>query len=106
MSEIQRDYQRNRERDVFGIEERVGIEARMQQEHQHSQQRHPAAAQHPIGEHSARKAARDKEQVGKHVARQIDVAGVLQPKRALNQQQRHIKRHAVVAISGNVIRLG
>ena len=75
----------------------------MQQEQQHSEQRYPSAAQHPIGEHAAGKAARYKEQVCEQVARQVDVAAVYvlqsnQSERALSQQQRHLKSHAVVAI--------
>ena len=37
MREIERDYQHRRERDVFAIKERVRVQARMQQKHQHSE---------------------------------------------------------------------
>ena len=65
---------------------------------QHSQHRHPTTAHHPISEHPARKAPGDKEQVRKQVARLIDMAGILQSKRALRKQQRHLKSKPIVAI--------
>ena len=77
----------------------------MQQEQQHSEQRYPFVSKHTVGKHPARKAARDKEQVDKQVTHQVDVAAVLQPDRALRQQQGHFKGDAVVAI-GDVHGLG
>ena len=106
MREVERDYHHNREWYVFAVDERVRVQARMQQEHQHSEQRYPAAAGYAIGEHAARKAARDKEQMGKQVARQVDMAAVLQSKRALRQQQWHFKGYAVVAIISVMQRVG
>ena len=99
VSEIQRDNQHRRERNILAVKERVGIQARMQQKQQHSQQRYPTTAQRPIREHPARKAPRDKEQVRKQVARQIDMAAVIQPERPRNQKQRHLKGNAVVAMN-------
>ena len=85
MNEIKRDYQHRRERDVFYVEERVGVEARVQQKHQHSEQRRPSAAKRPICEYPASKAARDKEQMGKQMAHDKNVAAVLQSERPLRQ---------------------
>ena len=44
MREVERDYEHAEERQVFGVEEGMGVEARVKQENQHGEQRDGPAA--------------------------------------------------------------
>ena len=66
--QVERDHEHAQERQVFGVEERVGVQSRMQQKQQHGGQRDESAAEQPVRQQPGEESAREKEQVANQVS--------------------------------------
>ena len=99
MGQMQRNHECRRKRQVFAVEERLGVQPGMQQEHQQGQQGQPAAAERPIDQQAAEETSGDEQQMAQQMAEQVDVTKLLQAESSLDQEQRHLERHAIKAIA-------
>ena len=64
LQQIQGNHKHTEKYRVFGIKERVGVDAGMQQKNQQGQEGNKAVVEQPISQQIAKEAAEDKEQVG------------------------------------------
>ena len=96
VDQIQAYHEHAQERQILAVHKRMGVQARMQQEDEHGEQRQEAAAEHAVGQQPAEKAARQKEGVGKRVSSEIDRAGIFLAQDALDNRQRDLEGDAVV----------
>ena len=88
-------------RQVLGVDEGMGVEARGQQEQQHGEQREQPVVKKPRRQQVAKETADYEEQVRQEMTPEMDVPRVFQPQNPLCQQkQRQLKGNAVKSIMG------
>jgi len=68
VNQVQRDHEHAQEGQVFGVEEGVSVDARVEQENQHGEERDETASEQPISQQPREEPAREKERVGDYVS--------------------------------------
>ena len=96
MRQPQADHEERKERHVFGVEERVRVDAGMQEIKRQRKQRQPTAAKHPKSQQVASEATGEKDQMRCQVAKHVNAAAVVQTEQALACQQRNGESAAVI----------
>ena len=96
LGEAQAHHEEGGERRVLGVEERVRVEPRVQREGGQREQRRPQAAKQPAGQQRRGRSAGEEGEVREQVPREVDVAAVHLPQRALDHRQRRLEGGAVV----------
>ena len=85
---------------VLGVEERVGVDARLEGEQGEGEEGGEGGPGHAPGEEGAAQRAGEEEEVSGDVAEQVDVAHVVDARGLLGEQERQIERHAVILLVG------
>ena len=104
VTEQQANHEQACERRILGVEERMRVDAGMQQKDDQREQRQTAAPEHSPSQQIGGETASDEEQVGEQVAAQIQAAAVVERENAFDELQRQLECGAVVA--GAVVRQG
>ena len=100
VGEPERDHERGEEGDVLRVEERVRVDAGMQQEQEHGDDGERSAAEQTQGEQVAEDAAREEGQVREQMPDEVEVPAVIQTGDAFEERERRLERDAVVAVGG------
>ena len=97
VDEVQRDHERDEEGNVLRVEERVRVDARMQQEQDHGDERQQPVVEEPKREDVAGRSAGDEEQMDEQVPAKQEIPVVAQVEDALDQHERRLEGRAVEA---------
>ena len=98
VSKGQDDHEHRGERQVPAVEERVRVQAGVQQEQQHRQERQRPAPEQPARQQEAREAAAQIEQMRSDVTKQEHRSNVVQMQDALDRRKRQFEHRAEVLL--------
>ncbi len=100
MGEPETDGEQREGGDVLGVEERVGVEAWLEDEQRQGEEGRDGGPGHAPREEGAAQRAGEEEDVARGVAEQMDVARVAEAQRLLGEQDRQVEDDAVKPVVG------